>query len=64
MIVDRTYQLRAFIDSFDREIAQLEARYGDSTRPAWVGEEIGYLVMRRQVCRAELDGFEAGRKIE
>jgi len=59
MTVDRTYHLRSLIDEFDREIGQLEARYGDGIRPAWVGEEIGYIAARRQECRAELVALEA-----
>lgn len=37
-----------------RSIADLEARYGTSTRPAWVGEEIGMLQMRADVAHAKL----------
>lgn len=37
-----------------RSIADLQARYGTSTRPAWVGEEIGMLQMRADNAYAKL----------
>jgi len=41
----------------DRTIDELLARYGDSTRPAWVGEEIGiheYRIIHLKQQLAEL----------
>lgn len=46
--------LRQAIAYNEAEIAQLRARYGDGVRPAWVGEEIGYLTMLIGQAKTEL----------
>jgi hypothetical protein len=50
--------LRARIALADKEISNLVARYGDSTRPAWVGEEIGIITMHKMNAENELKKLE------
>lgn len=60
MSKEKIEQLRGIIAGLNREIEQLQVQYGDSIRPGWVGEEIGYLCMRRQQRQKELDALEGG----
>lgn len=53
-MTSRSDELRAMIRRTTDEIENLIARYGDSIRPAWVGEEIGILAMHRQNAENEL----------
>lgn len=46
--------LQMIVDTNLTSIADLEARYGISARPAWVGEEIGFLHMRVEIAQAKL----------
>jgi hypothetical protein len=46
--------LRQAIARNEGEIAHLRDRYGDGVRPAWVGEEIGYLTMLIGQAKTEL----------
>jgi len=46
--------LQMIVDTNLASIADLEARYSTSTRPAWVGEEIGFLYVRVEIAQAKL----------
>lgn len=50
--------LQTIVEINLRSIADLEAQYGTSTRPAWVGEEIGMLQMRADHAAAQLKEME------
>jgi hypothetical protein len=51
---------RAYIASLQKQIDDLTFTYGDSVRPAWVGEEIGILHMHQQDAKAQLRLQEGG----
>ena len=51
---------RAIAEAADNECRQLANRYGDGTRPAWVGEEIGILQARARRYRAQADAQTQG----
>ena len=51
---DTEAALRQAIARNEEDIAHLRARYGDGVRPAWVGEEIGYLTMLIGQAKMEL----------
>ena len=51
---DTEAALRQAIARNEGEIAHLRDRYGDGVRPAWVGEEIGYLTMLIGQAKMEL----------
>lgn len=46
--------LRAYIAHKQQQIDDLRFTYGDSVRPAWVGEEIGILAMYKQDAEEKL----------
>lgn len=50
--------LRAYIADNQKQIDDLRFRYGDSIRPAWVGEEIGILHMYQQDAQIKLKQLE------
>lgn len=51
--------LRAYIADKQRQIDDLRFTYGDSVRPAWVGEEIGILHMYQQDAIYKLKQLES-----
>lgn len=53
-----TDSLRAYIADKQRQIDDLRFTYGDSVRPAWVGEEIGILHMYQQDAINKLKQLE------
>lgn len=50
--------LRLHIDQKQKEIDRLRFTYGDSVRPAWVGEEVGILLMYKQDAEEQLKQLE------
>ena len=54
-----TDSLRAYIADKQRQIDDLRFTYGDSIRPAWVGEEIGILHMYQQDAIYKLKQLES-----
>lgn len=51
--------LRAYIAMKQKQIDDLIFTYGDSIRPAWVGEEIGILDMYKQDAEKQLKKLES-----
>jgi hypothetical protein len=51
--------LRAYIADKQKQIDDLRFTYGDSVRPAWVGEEIGILHMYQQDAINKLKQLES-----
>lgn len=50
--------LRLYIDQKQKQIDNLRFTYGDSIRPAWVGEEIGILAMYKKDAEDQLKKLE------
>lgn len=50
--------LRAYIETKQQQIEDLEKRYGQGVRPGWVGEEIAILSHYQNDARNELKRLE------
>lgn len=60
----RIKTLRAQVESYTNDIADLNKRYGTGSRPAWVGEEIAVIRMfidRTEASIAELEAAEVSK---
>lgn len=55
----RQEYLREYIAQKRKQIDDLRFTYGDSVRPAWVGEEIGILGAYMDAAQNELDHMES-----
>ena len=51
--------LRLYIDQKQKQIDNLRFTYGDSVRPAWVGEEIGILAGYKEDAEHQLAKLES-----
>jgi hypothetical protein len=50
--------IRSMIEDREREIAELEAKYGTGVRPSWVGEDIGMMIGQIRNLKLELEEIE------
>lgn len=51
--------LRAYIAAKQKQMDDLRFTYGDSVRPAWVGEEIGILAAYKEDAERQLAKLES-----
>lgn len=51
--------LRAYIAAKQKQMDDLLFRYGDSVRPAWVGEEIGIIAGYKEDAEHQLAKLES-----